>query len=174
MPLMRAVVAIMVAALIYNPTQAQANQKVSHYCCAPKSNTLLHQHHRPRPQSLARNILNHSFLARLENLGVFRLTSYTGGDPSQGTGTRTSLGTRAAYGQIAVDTRVIPLGSYIYIPGYGLARATDRGGAVNGNHIDLCFGIGGPGTAAYNRALNWGTRYGNIYVVPKELVGLFR
>jgi 3D (Asp-Asp-Asp) domain-containing protein len=38
-----------------------------------------------------------------------------------------------------VDPRVIPLGTRLFIPGYGLAVAGDTGGAIHGNRIDLGF-----------------------------------
>lgn len=38
---------------------------------------------------------------------------------------------------IAVDPDVIPLGSEVYVEGYGYATAEDTGGAINGNKIDL-------------------------------------
>ncbi len=38
---------------------------------------------------------------------------------------------------IVVDPSVIPLGSYVEIPGYGVFRAADTGGAINGNRIDV-------------------------------------
>lgn len=38
---------------------------------------------------------------------------------------------------IAVDPSVIPLGSYVEIPGYGIYRAADTGGAIYGNRIDV-------------------------------------
>lgn len=38
---------------------------------------------------------------------------------------------------IAVDPNVIPMGSTVYIPGYGTAIARDTGGAIQGNIIDL-------------------------------------
>ncbi|MFD1416461.1 3D domain-containing protein [Oceanobacillus jeddahense] len=38
---------------------------------------------------------------------------------------------------IAVDPSVIPLGSEVYVEGYGYATAADTGGAINGNKIDL-------------------------------------
>ncbi len=38
---------------------------------------------------------------------------------------------------IAVDPTVIPLGSKVYVQGYGYATAADIGGGIKGNHIDL-------------------------------------
>lgn len=51
----------------------------------------------------------------------------------------TAIGMRAGKGVIAVDPKVIPLRSKVYIPGYGLAVAGDTGGAIKGNIIDLGF-----------------------------------
>lgn len=50
---------------------------------------------------------------------------------------RTALGTRAVRGVVAVDPRVIPLGTKLYIEGYGYAVAADTGGAIKGYRIDL-------------------------------------
>lgn len=55
-----------------------------------------------------------------------------------GTG-RTKTGERARYGVVAVDPRVIPLGSMVFVEGYGLALACDTGGAIRGKRIDVCF-----------------------------------
>lgn len=44
------------------------------------------------------------------------------------------------YGTIAVDPSVIPLGSQVYVPGFGWLRANDTGGAINGNRIDIAMG----------------------------------
>ena len=38
---------------------------------------------------------------------------------------------------IAVDPRVIPLGSLVYVENYGKAIAADTGGAIQGNIIDV-------------------------------------
>ncbi len=66
------------------------------------------------------------------------------------TGT-TATGVRVAYGIVAVDPSVIPLGTRMTVPGYGEGIAADTGGAVKGAHIDLWF----PTRA---EALAWGTR----------------
>lgn len=55
---------------------------------------------------------------------------------------RTATGAVATRGVVAVDPRVIPLYSWLYVPGYGLARALDRGGAIIGNRIDVAFDDG--------------------------------
>jgi 3D (Asp-Asp-Asp) domain-containing protein/peptidoglycan hydrolase CwlO-like protein len=61
-----------------------------------------------------------------------------GGNDINGNGI-TAIGLRARKGIIAVDPRVIPLGTRIYVPGYGEALAADTGGWIKGNRVDLCF-----------------------------------
>ena len=51
----------------------------------------------------------------------------------------TVLGWRAAKGIVAVDPDVIPLGTQVYVPGYGKATAADTGSAIVDRHIDLCY-----------------------------------
>lgn len=52
----------------------------------------------------------------------------------------TATGTTVRKGTVAVDPRVIPLGTRMYIPGYGYGVAEDTGGAIIGNIIDLGYG----------------------------------
>ncbi len=49
----------------------------------------------------------------------------------------TATGMKAAQGIVAVDPKVIPLKSRLYIEGYGEAIAADTGGAIKGNKIDV-------------------------------------
>lgn len=51
----------------------------------------------------------------------------------------TAIGLKQGKGVIAVDPKVIPLRSKVYVPGYGMAIAGDTGGAIRGNIIDLGF-----------------------------------
>jgi 3D (Asp-Asp-Asp) domain-containing protein len=64
-------------------------------------------------------------------------TAYTAG--CGGCDGMTAIGRRAGHGIVAVDPRVIPLGTHLYIPGYGPAIAGDTGGAIIGHRIDLGF-----------------------------------
>ena len=64
-------------------------------------------------------------------------TAYSSQDPGCGCTTATGLAVRK--GIIAVDPGTIPLGTDIYIPGYGKAVAADIGGSIKGNIIDIAF-----------------------------------
>ncbi len=61
------------------------------------------------------------------------------------------IGLPLGYGIIAVDPKVIPMGSRLYVEGYGEGIAADQGGAIKGNRIDLCF-------ATHQAALNYGIK----------------
>lgn len=69
----------------------------------------------------------------------------------------TSIGMRAGKGVIAVDPKVIPLKSKVYIPGYGTAIAGDTGGAIKGNIIDLGFEDA--------KTAGWRARFIDIYLL---------
>src|SRR4030043_428635 len=61
-----------------------------------------------------------------------------GGNDINGEGI-TAIGLRARKGIVAVDPRIIPLGTRLYIPGYGEALAADTGGWIKGNRVALCY-----------------------------------
>lgn len=52
---------------------------------------------------------------------------------------RTRLGLQAGRGIVAVDPRVVNLGSQVFVPGYGEALAGDTGGRIKGKRIDLGY-----------------------------------
>lgn len=64
-------------------------------------------------------------------------TSYDGRCP--GCRGLTFSGTPVRQGTIAVDPQLIPLGTNLYVPGYGFGRAEDIGGAIKGPRVDLGF-----------------------------------
>jgi 3D (Asp-Asp-Asp) domain-containing protein len=86
-------------------------------------------------------------------------TAYHPKDTAMEGGFHAATGARLGYGIIAVDPDVIPLGTRLYVPGYGYGIAADTGGAIKGDHIDLCFD-----TAA--EVDHWGVRTVTIVVLP--------
>ena len=70
---------------------------------------------------------------------------------------RTATGAIVTYGIVAVDPAVIPLGTKMFIPGYGYAIAADTGGAVKGYIIDLGFPDG--------VAVDWQSKWLDIYIL---------
>jgi len=69
----------------------------------------------------------------------------------------TYTGVPVTRGIVAVDPRVIPLGSRLYIPGYGFAIAGDTGGGIVGNMIDLGYPDGAP--------VDWHTGWVDVYLL---------
>lgn len=74
------------------------------------------------------------------------------------TGRNTACGVSPSYGVVAVDPKVIPLGTRLYIEGYGFATALDTGGAIRGNRIDVFL-------ESYGAARNWGVKRVRTYIV---------
>jgi len=72
-----------------------------------------------------------------------------------------ATGMTAQYGVVAVDPKVIPLHTKLYIEGYGFAIAGDTGGAVKGNVIDLYLD-----TTA--EAINFGRQKRQVYILTDQ------
>ncbi|MEG0856656.1 MAG: 3D domain-containing protein [Terrisporobacter sp.] len=73
--------------------------------------------------------------------------------------TITATGTRPRWGTIAVDPRIIPYGTKVYIPKFNMTFvAEDCGGGIKGNRIDIFMG-------SESQCYNWGVRSIDIYVL---------
>lgn len=84
-----------------------------------------------------------------------RSTAYS---PASAGGNITCSGTRVRRGVVAVDPRVIPLGTRMYVEGYGYAIAEDIGGAIKGNKIDVAF-------LSLDECYRWGVRNVKVYIL---------
>lgn len=91
-------------------------------------------------------------------LGTFKCTYYTGAADEGGN--ITALGTPVTpWYTVAVDPRVIPLGSKIRIEGYdGIFYCADTGSAIKGSILDIAVG-------SKSEASNLGVQYHKVYLV---------
>lgn len=93
-------------------------------------------------------------------------TAYDPNPASCGGSGITATGRAARFGLVAVDPKVIPLGSKLYIEStddgkswsYGYAIAADTGGAIKGNRIDLCYNT-------RSECLSFGRRTAKVYIL---------
>ena len=94
-------------------------------------------------------------------LGSYKLTFYCPCEicnGALGVG-QTASGTAPAEGRtIAVDSSIIPLGSRVYIEGYGTFIAEDTGSAIKNNKIDIFV-------STHSRAEELGVQYANVYLL---------
>lgn len=76
----------------------------------------------------------------------------------------TATGHRAMVGVVAVDPRIIPLGTVLFIENYGVAVALDTGGAIKGHKIDVFFNT-------VDECLQWGRRKVDVHIleIPNQL-----
>lgn len=86
--------------------------------------------------------------------GVRAVSYYFDGNPSG------AYGLPCIYGTVAVDPDLIPLGSLLYIEGYGYAIANDVGTGVKGKVVDVYM-------EKYEQCLIWGARTVNVYVIDE-------
>jgi len=77
------------------------------------------------------------------------------------TGSKTYTGIWPSVGIVAVDPKIIPLKTRLYIDGYGYATAMDTGGSIKGNRIDLFF-------ETKKEALKWGRRQVRVFILKQD------
>ena len=85
-----------------------------------------------------------------------------GGKPGSPYYGLTASGMKAGVGVVAVDPNVIPLGSELFIAGYGYAIAGDTGGAIKGMKIDLFFNT-------LDECYQFGRRNLDVYVIKNDV-----
>ncbi|WP_369902031.1 3D domain-containing protein [Bacillus manliponensis] len=66
---------------------------------------------------------------------------------------------RDIYSTIAADLRVFPLGTILFIPGYGYGVVADKGGAIKGNRLDLYY------DTVEDVYSEWGKKRLHVYIV---------
>jgi 3D (Asp-Asp-Asp) domain-containing protein len=102
---------------------------------------------------------------KLVYLGDYKLTHYCHGFHGEPCGTGdglTATGTKVTAGRtIAVDPKVIPYGTKVYIEGYGWRVAEDCGGGVKGNHIDIAMG-------SHDEAMSKGVKHRGVWLLVKK------
>lgn len=102
-------------------------------------------------------------IIRYTKLMVMDASAYTPGPESCGiyADGYTATGKKAGYGVVAVDPKVIRLGTKLYIEGYGFAEAADVGSAIKRNRIDLCY-------ETVKEALLFGRRKMKVYILASQ------
>ena len=98
--------------------------------------------------------------AGAQKIGNFQITHYCPCAICNGrTDGLTASGTKLTPGRtIAVDSSLIPLGSTVWIEGYGTRIAEDTGGAIKGKHIDMLV-------SGHTEAYDKGVVYKDVYIV---------
>ena len=106
-------------------------------------------------QGVAQSILTPDGYVKYKKKIYGEATAYTWGGGATG---YTSVGLWPKRGIVAVDPRVIPYYTKLYIPGYGMAIAGDTGGAIVGTRIDLFMD-------SLHECYQWGRRGVEIYIL---------
>ena len=94
----------------------------------------------------------------LSNARIVTVEAYAYSPQDPGMGSHTASGTLLRRGVIAVDPNYIPMGTSVYIPGYGTAVAEDIGWNIQGNTIDIAFDT-------HEEAIWFGRQFIEIYLL---------
>ncbi len=124
---------------------------------APKAEALYiskEEQNKPNPN----NSSLEKILANAKKVINVKATAYTSDPAENGGWTVTAIGTQIRRGVIAVDPRVIPLRSRVYVEGYGFATAEDTGGAIKGNRIDVVMDT-------KSQSSIWGIKNVKVYIL---------
>lgn len=144
--------------VIYNGTHGKEIVTVDEYLCG---DTVIHRDVVSRYTVEAGTVGAKRCGDRTNTVGRVVYMEATAYHPTDGDGLGiTATGTKAGRGTVAVDPDVIDLGSSVYVPGYGMAVATDTGGDIIGNRIDLCM-------EEFDECWEFGRRDVEVFVAEK-------
>lgn len=107
-------------------------------------------------RGMARAVETSRGTMRYSKVMTMEITAYTL-DGGSGHGV-TAIGLVPYEGIVAVDPRIIPYYTKMYIPGYGIAMAGDTGGSIRGNRLDVFF-------HDWHNAIQWGRRTLDVYIL---------
>ena len=91
--------------------------------------------------------------AKLKVKKSFKVKAY-----SYSGGGYTKSGKKAKVGRIAVDPKVIKLGTWLYVEGYGVCQACDTGGNIKGKTIDVYKNT-------QKESRKWGVKRPKVYII---------
>lgn len=139
---------------------------------APQASSSLSQEYAEAEEAIGRikvKPFEHLDMKQLESVEVVA-TGYTAGKESTGKSpghpeygiTYSGVKVRKAdFSTIAADPKVFPIGTIMYVPGYGFGVVADTGGAIKGHKIDLYFATK---EQVYKE---WGKRKVRVYILRK-------
>ncbi|KGX87489.1 LysM peptidoglycan-binding and 3D domain-containing protein [Pontibacillus litoralis] len=142
-----------------NPVEAQATVKAEKKEPAPKQEVKKEQSKQTKTKVETAQPIQNKQAASAKMIEVSS-TAYTAECNGCSGITSTGINLKENPNQkvIAVDPSVIPLGSKVYVEGYGEAIAGDVGGSIKGNKIDVFF-------PDRSKALQWGNRTVTVKVL---------
>ena len=145
-------------------------EKIGYSGTMRSSHTKIDNHNNEiRFKQIARNIENETNLREYPSFSV-TATGYTAGVESTGKRpTDKSYGItysgvkvkRDIYSTIAADLKIFPLGTILFIPGYGYGVVSDKGSAIKGHHIDLYY------NTVSDVYEHWGKKTALVYLIKK-------
>jgi uncharacterized protein YabE (DUF348 family) len=141
---------------VYEDGKVVERRKLAERVVKPMKNTVIVLGIKPQVNTLVTSRGSYRYIEMKRMVA----TAYYPGPESCGiyADGRTYTGKKAGYGLVAVDPRVIRLGTMLYIEGYGQAEAADIGSAIKGERIDLCF-------ETYREALRFGRKRLKVYIL---------
>jgi len=148
--------------VLYENGQEIGRDLVSTTMITPPTETIVKKGTKYRPMVTTVSGKKLAYSRKIEVLA----TAYDTSLEENGGYTKTAYGLTPGYGIVAVDPRVIPLGTKLYIESpdggkswsYGECIAGDTGGAIKGNRIDLCYYTQG-------ECVQFGRRSATVYVL---------